>query len=117
MLRGMSAGETLRMWGIHRGAGVLREMGAGLLCYIALAPVVVGAVALTFVIESAARLVFGMHETGLPENPMFDVVADENNTWAFLMLGLLAALWAPLVEESIMRGALYRHLRSRWNWL
>src|SRR5262249_44088769 len=30
-----------------------------------------------------------------------------------IILALLVVVWAPLVEESIFRGALYRHFRSR----
>jgi len=30
---------------------------------------------------------------------------------------LLACLWAPITEETLFRGALYQHLRGRWNGL
>src|SRR5262249_2437749 len=38
------------------------------------------------------------------------------NSWVIILLGLLASLWAPLVEESIFRGAMYRQLRGWWHW-
>ncbi len=29
----------------------------------------------------------------------------------------LATMWAPLAEESVFRGALFRHLRGRMHWV
>ena len=34
-----------------------------------------------------------------------------------MLLASLIVIWAPLVEESVFRGALYRHVRSRWRGL
>ena len=43
--------------------------------------------------------------------------ADTDAPGAALQLYLLACVWAPLVEETMFRGALLHHLRRRWHWL
>src|SRR5262249_55047663 len=37
----------------------------------------------------------------------------KGSTYALIMLYVLASVWAPIVEEAVFRGSLYRHLRSR----
>jgi membrane protease YdiL (CAAX protease family) len=41
---------------------------------------------------------------------------DGESRWGYLPLFLLAAAWAPLVEETMFRGAFYHHLRRRLAW-
>src|SRR5205085_634862 len=62
------------------------------------------------------RLMMGLPEPAVPENPIIDILAGKTAPWLIILLMLLASLWAPLVEESVFRGALYRQLRSRWHW-
>jgi membrane protease YdiL (CAAX protease family) len=120
VLRGVSAREALAMWGLHRGGGVLKEIGCGLVGYLALLPLLaVGAglsLALMMLYERA-RLAMGFTEPAIPENPIIEILSGGVPVWVVGLLAMLASLWAPLVEESIFRGALYRHLRSRWHWL
>jgi membrane protease YdiL (CAAX protease family) len=97
------------------GKGVLREVGAGLFAYFAMLPVVVAVIAVTLVavlIVQAIRAGSGATPEPLPENPILEVVAS-GSLPAMVMLFLLATIWAPLVEEGVFRGALYRHLRAR----
>jgi len=37
--------------------------------------------------------------------------------WGMIGLYLLASVWAPVVEETMFRGALFHHLRSGHRWL
>jgi membrane protease YdiL (CAAX protease family) len=119
-LRGVPWGEARRRMGLHSGQGVMKEVGAGLFAYFATLPIVVLVIVLTLI----AVLVRGFFQSGgggaggggggpvAPENPIIDIVA--SGSWfTLLMLYLLATIWAPLVEETIFRGCLYRHLRSR----
>ena len=82
--------------GWTRGRGILREAGAGLLGYLASVPLLVIAVYVTFCLgklsgERAVHpIVFGAG-TGLK---------------TILGLYLLASVWAPVVEETMFRGAL-----------
>ena len=57
--------------------------------------------------------------TGLPSHPIISTVA--NADWfVVIQLYLVAAVGAPVVEETMFRGVMYRHLREcshRWGFL
>src|SRR5262249_59937285 len=36
--------------------------------------------------------------------------------WHVLGLYALASVFAPVIEETMFRGALFHHLRRRWGW-
>ena len=119
VVRGVRAREALRLWGIQR-AGVLREVGYGVLAYLTVLPLFVGGAVVSAVLLQAyekVRTSMGGAEHGLPRNPVIDLFSGTGHVWMIVALGLLASLWAPLVEESIFRGALYRQLRTWWHWL
>lgn len=107
VVRGVSWRELRRGLGWHRGRGVFREMGAGLLGYLGGLPV----------------LALGMLVTGLltrmahtrAEHPIENEIGP--GLWNHLQIYLLACVWAPIVEETMFRGALLHHLRQRWRWL
>lgn len=107
VIRGVSGRELLRGLGWTTGRGVLREMGAGIVGYLAAMPVLALAVGLTTLLgkitgEKAVHpIVFGAG-TGLK---------------TIVGLYLLASVWAPVVEETMFRGALFHHLRFRHRWL
>ena len=107
LIRGVSWTDLRQGLGWTRGRGILREAGAGLLGYLASVPVLVAAVYVTFCLgklsgERAVHpIVFGAG-TGLT---------------TILGLYLLASVWAPVVEETMFRGALFHHLRSRHRWI
>src|SRR5690606_29996741 len=67
-------------------------------------------------LEQVIRFVAGAGERAMPQNPVIDMVFGSSDPWKIVLFFLLASLWAPLVEEAVFRGALYRHLRSRWAW-
>jgi len=97
--------SALAALGWRRGAGVWREIGAGLSAYCAGMPVVIGVFLLSMWL--AGDDFFAPH-------PIQDqVVAAEGwSTW--LVLASLTMLWAPLLEETVFRGALFGALRSRF---
>ena len=101
--------------GWHAGAGVAREIGAGIMGYLAGLPIfalgVLLLLAVMFVI-SAVRSALGMPPSEPLSHPIVNEIA-KGGVWGAVKLYLLAAVWAPLVEESIFRGALYHHLRGR----
>ena len=95
--------EVFTRLGWHRGDGVLREMGAGLLGYLAGIPLV-----LLGVIVANWLMQLGASE---PQHPIQqEIGATAGVGW--LVLLSMVSLWAPLVEETVFRGALYHHLRS-----
>jgi membrane protease YdiL (CAAX protease family) len=54
----------------------------------------------------------GGKEPPSPSNPVVDIVTS-GDAMTLVLLYSLVSIWAPVVEESIFRGALFRHLRSR----
>lgn len=104
----LARGWPWRAWryavGWHAGRGFFREVGAGLVGYLAGLPIVGVGVLLTLAITALT----GRDAT----HPIANEV-DLSSVWAVVGLYGLAVLWAPIVEESAFRGALYRHLRGR----
>src|SRR5258708_36657450 len=49
-----------------------------------------------------------------PKNPVLERLAG-GGPLMLLVFFVMATVWAPLVEEGIFRGCLYRHLRARWH--
>lgn len=101
-------GWPWRAWryaiGWHAGRGFFREVGAGIVGYLAGLPIVGVGIVLTLAITMLTK--------ADASHPIAGEI-DLSNTWAMLGLFSLATVWAPLVEESIFRGALYRRLRGR----
>lgn len=111
VFRGMAWRRWLHAAGWHKGAGVWREIRAGVLGYICSQPIVwIGAI-VGFIVEKA----IGTEEPAASFGyGMFDVPAE--GSIVLFVLGILSAvLWAPVVEETIFRGSLFRHLSGRMN--
>lgn len=113
--RGVPAAEHARRIGWFKGEGFWREVGAGLFGYFAGLPLVAFALGVSFVAMLIAGLVSGGEQSGPPvqSSSILDMLASGN---VVILCGLftVATLWAPLVEESVFRGSLFRHLRSRF---
>lgn len=110
LARGMNFTEWRRSIGLHTGRGLFREMGAGVGAYLAALPLYLLAVVAVFVLLFLKDLVMGAPQAP-PTNPMIELVEHADP----LLLGLffvMATVWAPLCEELIFRGAVYRHLRG-----
>jgi membrane protease YdiL (CAAX protease family) len=115
VVRGMPWGAWRRAVGLHSGEGVFKEVLCGVAGYFAGVPLMLAA----FLVSFLALVLKGVMAGGgkdepvqAPENPIVDVVMQGGVTpW---MLFALASFWAPLVEEVVFRGALYRHLRGSW---
>lgn len=102
--RGLTRGERRAGFGLHRGRGGWREIGAGLIGYCAGLPIVAIGVGLTMVLTVATRA-----DASHPLNHLTGV-----SPLALVFLGVLAAVWAPVVEELFFRGAFYSAWRQRW---
>lgn len=97
--------------GWRRGRGVAREIGAGLVGYIAGLPIFLAGIGLTLLLAFVVSRLTG-DEGEPPSHPIVNE-AMAGGVWTVVSLYLLAAVWAPLVEETMFRGALYHHFRGR----
>ncbi|MHC4550172.1 MAG: lysostaphin resistance A-like protein [Planctomycetota bacterium] len=104
LVRGVSGAEWRAGLGLQRGRGIAREIGAGLVGYLACIPIFAVGVALTVLLATAtdARV----------SHPAVDEIGAGDGV-GLAGLFLAACVWAPWVEETVFRGALYRYLRSR----
>lgn len=116
VVRGLTWPEWRAGIGWHAPRGVGREIGAGLCTYLAALPVYFGmalvVVVLMFIVQ-AVRSAMGLPEQPAPTNRITEIVSG-GGPLVLATVFLLATVWAPIVEESIFRGALYRHLRGRY---
>ena len=101
--RGVTWSEWMVALGWRRGRGVMREIGAGLLGYCAGLPIIAVGVGLTRALTLVTRA-----DATHPLNHLTGVSAP-----ALAFLGFLAAVWAPVVEETFFRGAFYSAWRQR----
>jgi len=107
LARGVGVSEWRTSVGLVRGRGALREAGAGLVGYLAGLPIVAVGIGVSLLL---ARWT-GQDMT----HPVFEDVRAGGSAWALAFLA--ACVWAPFVEETVFRGALYRYLRSRTSTL
>ncbi len=113
IFRGVSKKEWAIDMGWHKGEGIVKEVAAGVYGWLAMHLLLfVSGIIVVFV-----RIAFGSGESEETSGfGMFE--APEGNTWMLFLVGIVGAVvWAPVVEESILRGALYRHLAGRMKYV
>ncbi|MFN3167131.1 MAG: lysostaphin resistance A-like protein [Phycisphaeraceae bacterium] len=93
--------------GLHRGEGFFKEVGCGVLGYLAGIPLIV----LGFVVSIVLALVFPVEL----ENPVLDPLSGAGPLGLTLIVLLLVG-WAPLVEETLFRGLFFSHCRRWMAW-
>jgi membrane protease YdiL (CAAX protease family) len=103
---GASSEERRNALGWYKGKGVLREIGAGIAGYLAGLVVVVVGFLVTYLLVK--------HTGASPEHPLVNFL--QGNIWHVLGLYALVSGFAPFMEETMFRGALFHHLRRRWGW-
>lgn len=107
LLRGMKGAVWAQALGLHRGQGVLKEMGAGVIGWLAALPVM----ALSLVASTAITRYTGE----VPSHPIVDFFAGSD--WTRFTAVILAVVWAPVTEEIMFRGLLFPGLSARGRWL
>ena len=114
LLRGVNWRQWCGDMGWHRGRGFWREVGAGVVGYVAGLPLLGLGLVLTVLLisfidalESAGVIMLDV----TPSHPIINeiLVAD---SWEILLIFVVAVIWAPLVEEIMFRGAFYHYLRG-----
>lgn len=111
--RGISFAEMREDIGLTMGNPIV-EILCGVVCYIALLPFIVGGLLVVQLLSGlwyqfTAPNEFAPH--GVP-HPIVRDAMDGDPMWTLIMLLLTTAVAAPLVEELLFRGVLYRHLRD-----
>ncbi|MEO1130360.1 MAG: type II CAAX endopeptidase family protein [Planctomycetota bacterium] len=100
LARGMRMRDIAPAFALGRGRGVIHETVMGFLAYLAGLPIFVGAVLFMLVL---------VWVTGIsPSHPVTDRAGGAGVLDALLLLSMVA-LWAPIVEEMVFRGALLHH--------
>lgn len=107
VMRGLRWSMVRRQLGWTLGRGFWREVGAGILGWCAGLPIIVLGVIATWALSRYS------HAPAI--HPIVYEVAGDG--WKLAGIYLLACVWAPITEETMFRGALYQHLRGRWNWI
>jgi len=117
LLRGVKFAEMLTDTGL-RCKNVFIEFLWGLVGYVCSLPIMVGG----FIITAILMALFGpgTDARDLTSEPASHPAMEwlsEAGVLGFIVIGLLTVASAPIVEETVFRGLLYRHLRdasSRW---
>lgn len=95
--------------GLSAGPRPGAELLAGFGTYVAALPLLAGGAAVSlFLLHAAKRLGYSVEP---PSHPLGPFVA-ESGTWGRIQAFVLAAVMAPVLEETMFRGVLYRHLRE-----
>jgi membrane protease YdiL (CAAX protease family) len=106
-VRGSTFARTRIDIGWTRGVGIVRELGAGVVCWLGMLPILGVGILGTIVL----MLIAGVQE-GDAEAPSHPIVESFSAGPLPIAALVLAVVLAPLVEETVFRGLLYRQLRS-----
>lgn len=109
VLRGVPFSEVRRHIGLDAGAGVVREVVAGLHCYVSAVPLLAVGLAIFAILSAISTAVFGKQPE--PSHPAVEMIGGSTALRAALLY-LLASVAAPIVEEIAFRGLFYGHLRG-----
>jgi len=116
-MRGVSWAQVRRDIGLHRGRGFVVEFACGLGTYAMALPLVAMGVIVFIVLSGGAAVLAAdgaqdpLSPTSAPAHPILEMVASGDRV-GILLIYLLAAFAAPVVEEIVFRGVLHRHLRG-----
>jgi membrane protease YdiL (CAAX protease family) len=106
MGRGVGWRQLRADLGWNVGRGVVREIFAGLVGYVAGLPIV----GVGFLVTAVLIHLSAVH----PTHPIVRELGDGASALSLVGIYVAACVLAPLVEETMFRGALYGHLRRRW---
>lgn len=113
LARGVSWSQVRDDLGLRAPRGVMVETVMGIAGYLAMLPIVIAGVAVMFVLLLLQERFFPADPDAMgPSNPILEL-ARSLDPVLLIMIFTLATIWAPLCEELVFRGALFRHLRSR----
>jgi membrane protease YdiL (CAAX protease family) len=106
-MRGHKWHEIRSSLGLHKGAGLWREVGAGILGFLAGLPLLALAMIPVYVISR--------YSGKLPAHPLVNEIGRSPIILAIILA--LGCIWAPVVEEVFFRGMFYGYLRRSRQWV
>ncbi len=120
-IRGIPWSQVRRDIGLFPGEKPIREVIWGAVCYVSNIPLLMVGLLATFALMGLYSAIAGgpagLEPMEAPTHPVVQWVRDAG--WiGRVQIYVLACLVAPLVEETVFRGVLYRHLREstcRWS--
>lgn len=120
VLRGVRWRQVRQEVGWTRGRRPWLEPFCGLACYIMSWPLVFIGLLVVLLLVLAQHAFTGGAGSQLDSSPMpvhpAAGLAVQGTWWVRAQLLLIAAIVAPIVEETMFRGVLYRHLREASLW-
>lgn len=111
VVRGVPMSEWRGAVGWSAPRGVFREVLAGVAGYFAGVPLLFLGMVMTVVLTLLSAALFGEPDAP-PTNPVLEMVRNADALTIVLLISL-ATVWAPIVEETLFRGSIYRHMRGR----
>jgi membrane protease YdiL (CAAX protease family) len=115
VLRGVPWRQVRQEIGWTAGRRPELEPLIGVGSYAAALPLVFLGVILMLVLKGAQEMIQGPPDpfgpSGAPGHPLTAVV-NNPSVWLWVQVFLVASVAAPVVEETMFRGVLYRHLRE-----
>jgi len=122
MIRGVSFAQVRNDIG-WTARNPLKETALAVPAYLATAACLIPVVIILSIVMSIITGLQDKHEfarQSLPSHPVQDYLIDGNTTYIALVF-LTACVCAPIIEETMFRGVLYRHIRDvsgQWRrWL
>jgi membrane protease YdiL (CAAX protease family) len=111
-VRGVPLRQAMADNGWTRGRGWIREILAGFAGYAMMLPILaIGLVLTMLLMQLAPKGDDGFASDAGAAHPLFILLSD-STTLNLVLIYLAASVAAPIVEETLFRGVLYRHLRS-----
>lgn len=107
LVRGVRFSDFRMAAGWHMGKGLFTEIGCGLVGYLSGLPIVALGALTTFILVKVTHA----------EQPIHPIAGEANGGfWNAVMLYVAAAVLAPVMEETLFRGLLYHHTRTKLPW-
>ncbi|MCK4872529.1 MAG: CPBP family intramembrane metalloprotease [Phycisphaerales bacterium] len=123
ILRGVPGAMARSDLGLHRGRGILTEIGCGIIGYFSILPIfgmgVIATLILGFIMQYVLQATGQVDPNAPPQIISHPVLVWISQGGFGVRLGvlLLAACFAPFFEEIMFRGALFADLRRRMSFI
>ena len=113
--RGMPFSTARSEIGLTMGRGLFREVGSGVAGFVMMIPILLVGVIFTVFLVKLSQLFNSpsevFHSDAGAAHPIFSMF-EQASTIQLVVVFVVASIAAPIVEEIVFRGLLYRHLRD-----